>query len=123
MYSGSVTADNSGDRYTGRARLGAAAGVFNLLHQGDTLGLNVLTAGDGMRYGHVSYDALMNGSGTRLGGGYSVLDYKLLGALSNLDAQGSAKVTNVWVRQPLIRGLRLNLKATQNKVRLFLNFP
>jgi hemolysin activation/secretion protein len=111
MYSGSVTADNSGDRYTGRARLGAAASVFNLLHQGDTLGLNALTAGNGMRYGRVSYDALMNGSGTRLGGGYSVLDYKLLGALSDLDAQGSAKVTNVWVRQPLIRGLRLNLNA------------
>jgi hemolysin activation/secretion protein len=111
MFNGSVTADNSGDRYTGRARLGANVSVFDLLHQGDTLGVSALTAGNGMQYGHVSYDALLNGAGTRLGGSYSVLDYKLLGSLSTLDAQGSAKVTSVWVRQPLIRGMRLNLNA------------
>jgi hemolysin activation/secretion protein len=111
MFSGNVTADNSGDRYTGRARLGANASVFDLLHQGDTLGVSALTAGDGMRYGRVSYDALLNGSGTRLGGAYSALDYKLRGSLSSLNAQGSAKVSSVWVRQPLIRGMRLNLNA------------
>ena len=111
LFNGSVTADNSGDRYTGRARLGGNASVFNLLHQGDTLSVSTLTAGNGMQYGRVSYDALLNGAGTRLGGSYSALDYKLLGSLSTLDAQGSAKVTSVWVRQPLIRGMRLNLSA------------
>ena len=111
MFNGSVTADNSGDRYTGRARLGANASVFDLLHLGDTLGVSALTAGNGMQYGRVSYDALLNGSGTRLGGAYSAVDYKLLGPLSNLDAQGSAKVASVWLRQPLIRGMRLNLNA------------
>lgn len=111
MFSGSVTADNSGDRYTGRERLGATVNVFGLLHQGDTLGVSVLSSGDGMRYGRVSYDALTSGSGTRIGAAYSTLDYKLQGALSVLNAQGSAKVASAWIRQPLIRGLRLNLNA------------
>jgi len=111
MFSGNITADNGGDRYTGRERLGANANVFGLLHQGDTLGVSALSSGDGMRYGRVSYDALMNGSGTRVGSAYSTLDYKLLSSLATLNAKGSANVASAWVRQPLIRGMRLNLNA------------
>jgi hemolysin activation/secretion protein len=111
MFNGSFTADNSGDRYTGRERLGASVNVFGLLHQGDTLGLSALSSGDGMHYGRISYDALMSGSGTRIGTAYSTLDYKLQGALSVLDVQGSAKVASAWIRQPMIRGLHLNLNA------------
>jgi hemolysin activation/secretion protein len=109
MATGSVTVDNSGDAYTGRTRLGANANVFDLLHQGDVLSFNGLTAGNGLTYGRLSYDTLLNGNGTRLGGAYSTLDYKLKGALSALDATGSAQVASLWLKQPLIRSLGLNL--------------
>ncbi|WP_158905915.1 ShlB/FhaC/HecB family hemolysin secretion/activation protein [Burkholderia sp. L27(2015)] len=109
MATGSVTVDNGGDAYTGRTRVGANANVFDLLHQGDVLSVNGLTAGNGLTYGRLSYDALLNGNGTRLGGAYSTLDYRLKGALSALDATGSAQVASLWLKQPLIRSLGLNL--------------
>jgi hemolysin activation/secretion protein len=109
MLTASVTADNDGDRYTGRERLGATANVFGLLHQGDILSVSALSAGSGMQYGRLSYEALLNGDGTRLGGAYSSLNYKLLGALSDLNAQGSAQVASLWAKQPLLRSLGLNL--------------
>ena len=108
---GNVTLDNSGDRYTGRARVGANVGVLEPLHQGDVLGLSVLSSGSGMNYGRLSYDALLNGEGTRLGAGYSALHYRLSGNLSDLDARGTAQDGDLFVRQPLIRGRNLNLYA------------
>lgn len=108
-FMGSVVADNGGDRYTGRERLGATVNVFNPLHQGDVLGVSGLTSGSGMNYGRLSYDVLLGGTGTRLGGAYSTLDYKLKGGLSDLDAQGTARAASLWVNQPLIRSPGLNL--------------
>ena len=108
---GSVTVDDSGDRYTGRARVGANVDALELLHQGDVLGLSVLSSGSDMNYGRLSYDALLNGEGTRLGVGYSALHYRLGGNLSDLDAHGTAQDASVFLKQPLIRGHNLNLYA------------
>ena len=108
---GSVTVDDSGDRYTGRARVGANVAVLEPLHQGDVLGLSVLSSGSDMNYGRLSYDALLNGEGTRLGVGYSALHYRLGGNLSDLDAHGTAQDASVFLKQPLVRGRNLNLYA------------
>lgn len=106
---GGVTVDDSGDRYTGRARIGATLSVLNPLHQGDVLGLNALSSGSGMNYGRVSYDALVSGEGTRVGAGYSGLHYRLSGRLSDLDAYGDAQDATLFARQPIIRGRDANL--------------
>jgi hemolysin activation/secretion protein len=108
---GSVTVGDSGDRYTGRARVGANVDVLELLHQGDVLGFSVLSSGSDMNYGRLSYDALLDGEGTRLGVGYSALHYRLGGNLSDLDAHGTAQDANVFLKQPLVRGRNLNLYA------------
>jgi len=109
LFTGVVTADNGGDRYTGRARLGATLNVINPLHQGDVLSISGLSSGSGMTYGRLAYDALLNGEGTRVGGSYSALDYKLLGALSALNGQGSAQDASLWVKHPFIRGRNLDV--------------
>ena len=108
---GSVTVDDSGDRYSGRARVGANVDVLEPLHRGDVLGLSVLSSGSGMNYGRLSYDALLDGEGTRVGVGYSALHYRLSGDLSDLDAHGSAQDASVFLKQPLVRGRDLNLYA------------
>ncbi len=108
---GNATVDNSGDRYTGRARVGVNVGVLEPLHQGDVLGLSVLSSGSDMNYGRLSYDALLGGEGTRLGAGYSALHYRLGGNLSDLDAHGTAQDANVFLKQPLVRSRNLNLSA------------
>jgi hemolysin activation/secretion protein len=53
--SGSVDADNAGNRYTGEERIGATVNLNNPSGSGDLASLRVLTSGAGLRYGRVSY--------------------------------------------------------------------
>jgi hemolysin activation/secretion protein len=106
-----VALDNYGNRYTGRERVGGTVSLIDPLHHGDVLSLNGLSSGRGMDYGRVSYESLLNGLGTRLGGAYSLMHYSLGGPLSALDAHGTVQVESVWVKQPLIRSRDSNLYA------------
>jgi hemolysin activation/secretion protein len=108
---GSAGVDNYGNRYTGIARLGGALNVLDPLHHGDVLSLNALTTGTRMDYGRLSYEGLLNGIGTDLGGGYSELHYSLGDALAALDARGSAAVASLWLKQTCIRTRDVNLYA------------
>ncbi|QCB44908.1 ShlB/FhaC/HecB family hemolysin secretion/activation protein [Hydrogenophaga sp. PAMC20947] len=110
--SGQVTLDNSGNRYTGRARISATANVLNPLHHGDVLSVTGLSSGEGLNYGRVSYESLINGQGTRLGGSYSALRYTLGDQLASLDANGTAKVTSLWAKHPFVRSQEVNLYGT-----------
>jgi hemolysin activation/secretion protein len=109
--SGNVALDNYGSRYTGRTRLGAAVNIYNPLHYGDVLGLSGVSSADGMNYGHIAYESALNGYGTRAGAAYSALGYKLGGTLSELDADGTARVQSLWAMQPLLRSGDANLRT------------
>ena len=101
--SGNITIDNNGNMLTGRARVGASLNVINPLNSGGVFRVNALTSTKGMNYGRISYEALVSGRGTRLGGSYSALNYHLGPPLSALIANGSAQVQSLWVRHPLLR--------------------
>lgn len=105
---GNVALDNNGNRYTGRARLGGTASLIDPAHQGDVLSLTGLTSGD-MNYGSLSYESLLNGEGTRLGGAYSALHYVLGDPLAALDGHGTAQIESIWLRHPFIRTTTFNL--------------
>ena len=109
MAIGNMTVANNGDRYSGRVRVEATASLVDPLHHGDVLSVSGLSAGRGLNYGRISYDTLLNGKGTRVGGAWSALDYRLIGSLSPLGAHGNAQVGSLWAKQPLIRSRRLNL--------------
>jgi len=111
MVTGHLSADNFGNRSTGEARVGGGVAIYNLLHLGDVLNLDLMTAGRGLDYGRASYDTVLNGHGTRAGVSYSAMHYNLGGTLSNLRGYGSADVGSGWLRQPLIRSRTLNLYA------------
>ena len=105
---GSVMLDNYGNRYTGRERLSGAFSVLNMLHHGDTLSVNTLTSGRGMRYGRLGYEYLLNGLGTRLGAAYSALNY-VLGQPITTDIHGTAQVSSLWAKHPLVRRRDVNV--------------
>jgi hemolysin activation/secretion protein len=109
QVAGSITADNYGNDYTGNGRLGGALTVNNLLGLGDQLSANGMTSGPGMNYARLGYDLLANGSGTRVGASVSDLKYVLGGSLSDLGGQGTASVSSLWARQPLLRSRTVNL--------------
>jgi hemolysin activation/secretion protein len=56
---GSVDADNAGNRYTGEFRVGATVNINNPLGFGDVLSLRAFTSGSGLKYGRASYQAQM----------------------------------------------------------------
>lgn len=104
-----VSLDNYGNRYTDRGRLSANFNVINPLHLGDVLSATLLSTGSGMNYGRLSYEALVNGQGTRAGASYSYLHYRLGENIKDLDANGSATLGSVWVRHPLMRSRNANV--------------
>lgn len=109
MISGYGIIDNYGNRYTGRARVGATIHFSNPLHHGDLLSVSVLSSGGGMSYGRLGYESLLNGQGTRMGAAYSALRYTLGESLASLSAHGAAEVGSVWAKHPLVRSRDINL--------------
>lgn len=106
---GNITVDDYGNRYTGRPRVGGTVNWINPLHYGDVLSLRGISAGDGMNYGQVAYETLVNGQGTRLGGSFMMFHYELSGSLAPLNAHGNALEGSVWGKHPLIRSRNFNL--------------
>ncbi len=111
MTFANVSLDNYGNRYVGRARLSGNVNIVNPLHHGDILSANVVTTGSEMNYGRLAYDTLLNGLGTRFGGSYSYLRYKLGDNAKALDAHGTAMVASLWAKQPLLRSREANIYA------------
>lgn len=108
---GNATLDGYGNRFTGRARVGATVNFIEPLGHGDILSVTGLTSGSGLNYGRIAYDVMLNGQGTRLGGAYSELKYVLGGSLAALSVNGTAQVQSVWGKHPLVRSRELNLHA------------
>jgi len=107
--SGNASLDDFGNRYTGRGRAGGTVTFANPLHHGDTLSFSGLSSGKEMNYMRVAYDSLLNGPGTRMGASYSSLNYVLGDTLASLDGHGSAQVSSLWAKHPLLRSRELNL--------------
>jgi hemolysin activation/secretion protein len=110
--SGSVDADNAGNRYTGRGRVGATVNLNELAGQGDVATLRVLTSGSGLKYARLSYQ-LQIGK-VKAGVAYSALDYELGREFAPLGANGTAKIASVYANYPLIRSRNTNLYAQVN---------
>ena len=112
LVSGSVTADDLGNRYTGRARLGANLNINSPLRLGDLLSVNVLSSGRGLNYGRLAYQLPITGSGTRIGAAYSALTYRLSGDLDDLEAHGTASAASVWLSHPFVRSQNVNITGS-----------
>ncbi|WP_442680880.1 ShlB/FhaC/HecB family hemolysin secretion/activation protein [Sphingomonas sp. ASY06-1R] len=106
---GSVEADNAGNRYTGTYRLGGSVYVNNPAGIGDVLSLRVLGSSGGLGYGRVAYQAPV-GNFT-VGAAYTHLRYDLGREFNALDADGTADIFSGFVSYPLIRSRDVNLYA------------
>ena len=109
--SGNVVLDNAGNRYTGRARVGASVNIIDPLNLkfSNVISLSALTSGAGLNYARVAYESVVNGAGSRLGGAYSVLRYKVGGSLAAVNAHGTAQVASLFVKQPFVRSPNANV--------------
>jgi len=108
---GQVSVDNQGNRFTGRARVGAAVSLANPLQRGDMLNVQVLSSGAGLNHAQLSYQSTLSGQGTRAGTTYAALRYRLGDSAEKLQAHGTAGVSSLWLSQPLLRSADLNLRG------------
>jgi hemolysin activation/secretion protein len=106
---GSVEADNSGNRYTGTYRGGGTINFNEPFGIGDVASLRYLTGGSGLNYLRGSYQAQL-GDAT-VGVAYAHLGYRLGREFKSLHAHGTADVASVYASYPLIRTRDTNLRA------------
>ncbi|WP_429207068.1 ShlB/FhaC/HecB family hemolysin secretion/activation protein [Massilia sp. UYP11] len=107
--SGSVDADNAGNRYTGQYRLGATVNVNQVLGLGDVATVRMISSGEGLNYARASYQ--MHFGKVQAGLGYSKLRYKLGKEFAPLHAHGTAEVASIFASYPLIRSRNANLST------------
>lgn len=106
---GSIDADNAGNRYTGEYRIGATVNLNNPTGQGDVASLRVLTSGSGLKYGRASYQRQFGRATAGLA--YTALDYRLGKEFEPLGAHGTARIASIYGSYPLIRSRNTNLYA------------
>ena len=125
LVTGSVDADNAGNRYTGEFRLGATVNLNNPLGLGDVAGLRAVTSGSGLKYGRFFYQVPFGKAA--VGVAYSRLDYALGKEFAPLGANGVATAMGVYGSYTLLRSRNANLyaglsydhKTFQDRVALF----
>lgn len=106
---GSVDADNAGNRYTGEYRLGATVNFNEPTGNGDVATLRAMTSGAGLKYLRASYQAQF---GKAKGGvAYTVMDYRLGRDFDYLAVNGTARIASIYGSYPLLRSRNNSLYA------------
>jgi hemolysin activation/secretion protein len=105
---GSLSADNGGNYYTGVYRIGGSVNFNEIIGQGDVAGLRALTSTTGgLVYGRAFYQAQIDK--LTVGVAYASLWYKLGKSFAPLNAHGTANIASVYASYPLIRSYDNNL--------------
>lgn len=116
-FQGYISADNQGNKTTGRYRLSLGGKARNLLGFGDELKLDLLSSNKAdLQNARLDYSGLIDGYGTRLGINANFLRYELGGNFKALDASGSSQTFGAYLQHPTIRtpDFRLNTRVAFN---------
>lgn len=111
LLSGSIDADNYGNRYTGEYRLGGTLNVNSPLGVGDRLTLRAMGSDEDQQYGRVAYQLPIGPWATQVGVAYSDMDYELAKNFDDLKAHGNARISSLYAIQPLVRSRDFSLYA------------
>lgn len=106
---GSLEADNAGNRFTGRHRFGGSVNLDNAAGLGDRLSLRVLASTADLAFGRLSYQVPVGA--LTVGAAFSHLTYGLGREFSELDADGTANIASLYASYPLVRSRDANLYA------------
>ena len=112
LLTGSVDADNYGNKYTGAVRAGTTVNINNPSGIGDQIIVRGMTGGSGMQYGRLAYSLPVGNLGTKLGLAYASMNYKLGGDFALLNASGQSSGFSIFAVHPLIRSFNTNVSVT-----------
>jgi len=103
IISGSVDADNYGNRYTGQYRYGVTFNLNNPFALGDQLSYRGFVTNNNMGFNRLAYVLPVGYWGTRVGVSYTDFHYKLGEEFKSLNMHGSGVVYSVFALHPIIR--------------------
>ena len=98
---GSIDADNAGNRYTGSKRVGGTVKLNNPTGNGDVAMLRALSSISGLNYGRASYQRQFDK--VTAGVAYSYLRYSLTEDFGGQRSNGTASIGSIYASYPLIR--------------------
>jgi len=105
LINGNVTADNSGNTYSGKNRLTASVNLNNPTGYGDVISLRAMSTFNGLNYGRIGYQIQSNR--LKLGASFSKMDYSLSDPFSGLSGNGTT--SSVFGNYALVRSRQSNL--------------
>lgn len=111
LLSGSIDADNYGNRFTGEYRLGGTLNVNSPLGLGDRLSVRAMGSDEDQQYGRIAYQLPIGPWSTQVGVAYSDMDYELAKKFDELKAHGNARITSLFASQTLVRSRDFSLYA------------
>jgi len=109
LFSGNVSADNLGNRYTRATRVGAVLAMNNASGFGERTTLRLATSGKGYQFAQLGLELPIGSNGLMASVNYSDSEYQLLKDFRDLDATGDSKAISASLSYPWIRSLGLNL--------------
>jgi hemolysin activation/secretion protein len=104
---GSVEADNAGNRYTGEYRGGGTVNFNEPLGWGDVASLRILTSGSGLAYIRGSYQGQVQDA--TVGVAYTHLSYRLGREFSALRSRGTVDIASLYASYPVVRSRNTNV--------------
>lgn len=109
--SGSLDADNAGNRFTGAIRTGVSFNISNPLAMGDQFSYRAFVTDDRMGFYRIAYTIPVGHWGTRVGASYATFHYRLGKDFIEIRAHGVGSVETAYAFHPIIRTRGANLIA------------
>lgn len=111
IATGSIEADNHGNKFTGRLRLAATLAINDATGLGDQFSARVATS-QGTKGLRLTYQIPLGYSGLRVGLSYSQTDYLLCCEFAALRAEGFSRSWSLSALYPFVRSRDWNLYGT-----------
>lgn len=94
-------AENYGSKSSGEYRFGVQESLYNVGGTGARINVGAMTSNDKLHNYYVNYETVVGHGGTKLGLGFSRMDYTLGGAMRTLGANGTAHTISLFGSRPI----------------------
>jgi hemolysin activation/secretion protein len=121
IVSGSVDADNWGNRYTGQYRYGVTFNLNNPFALGDQMSYRAMKSDGDQGFYRLSYLVPVGFWGTRIGASYTTFHYELGEEFKDTESHGSGSVYSLFAFHPIYRTRGANVIAQAAYVDMFLD--
>ncbi|WP_213941769.1 porin [Pseudomonas sp. dw_612] len=101
--------DNYGNYYTGSNRLTSSVSLNDAFGLGESFTVNSQNTFEGLEIKGIGYQQPLGASGVSIGANYAELEYSIGKGLKDVNADGTAKVSSVFLNSSLLRSREANI--------------